>query len=71
MLMPHAAGFCYIVQAHCSLTAWPKWHMLRTETGRTLTAFIFEDLLCWWGAIEEIVMDNGAAFVATLDTLAD
>jgi hypothetical protein len=34
-------------------------------------AFIFEDLLCRWGAIEEIVTDNGSAFVATLDTLAN
>jgi len=71
MLMPHTAGFHYIVQARCSLTAWPEWRMLRTETGRTLAAFIFEDLLCQWGAIEEIVTDNGAAFVAALDTLAD
>ena len=71
MLMPHAAGFRYIVQARCSLTAWPEWRALRVETGRTLAAFIFEDLLCRWGAVEEIVTDNGTAFVAALDTLAD
>src|SRR6266702_682614 len=71
MLMPHAAGFRYIVQAHCSLTTWPKWRMLQNETGRTLAAFIFEDLLCWWGAIKEIMTDNGAAFIAALDTLAN
>jgi hypothetical protein len=28
MLMPPAAGFRYIVQARCSLTAWPEWRML-------------------------------------------
>lgn len=71
MLMPHTAGFRYIVQARCSLTAWPEWCALRVETSRTLAAFIFEDILCRWGAVEEIVTDNGTAFVAALDTLAD
>jgi hypothetical protein len=70
MLMPHAAGFRYIIQAQCSLTAWPEWRALRVETGQTLAVFIFEDILCRWGAVEEIVTDNGAAFVAALDTLA-
>ena len=46
MFMPPAAGFRYIVQARCSLTAWPEWRALRTETARTLAAFIFEDILC-------------------------
>jgi hypothetical protein len=44
--------------------------MLRKETGRTLGAFIFEELLCRWGGIEEIVTDNGTPFVAALDWLA-
>ena len=70
MLMPPANGFRYIVQARCSLTAWPEWRALRSETGRTLAAFIFEDILCRWGAVEEIVTDNGTPFVAALDHLA-
>jgi hypothetical protein len=69
MFMPHASGYRYIVQAHCSLTAWPEWRALRTETGRTLGAFLFEEVLCRWGAVAEIVTDNGAAFVAALDWL--
>jgi hypothetical protein len=44
--------------------------MLRKETGRTLGAFIFEEILCRWGGIEEIVTDNGTPFVAALDWLA-
>ena len=70
MFMPHASGFRYIVQARCSLTAWPEWRALRTETGRTLGAFLFEEVLCRWGAVEEIVTDNGTAYVAALDWLA-
>ena len=69
MFMPHASGYRYIVQARCSLTAWPEWRALRTETGRTLGAFLFEEVLCRWGAVEEIVTDNGTAFVAALGWL--
>jgi transposase InsO family protein len=71
MLMPPAGGYRYLVQARDSLTAWPEWRALRTETARTLAAFIFEEILCRWGAVEEIVTDNGTAFVAALDRLAD
>ena len=71
MFMPPAAGFRYIVQAQCSPTAWPEWHALCVETAHTLAAFIFKDILCRWGAVEEIVTDNGTAFVAALDLLAD
>jgi hypothetical protein len=50
---------------------WPEWRALRVKNGRTLAAFIFEDLLCRWGAVEEIVTDNGSAFVTVLDTLTN
>ena len=71
MFMPPAGGFRYITQARCSLTAWPEWRALRVETGRTLGMFLFEDVLCRWGAVEEIVTDNGTPYVAALDWLAD
>jgi len=70
MHMPKSHGLSYIVQAHCSLSAWPEFWMLRTETGCTLSAFIFEEILCRWGGLEEIVTDNGTPFVAALNWLA-
>ena len=33
--------------------------------------FLFEEVLCRWGAVEEIVTDNGTPYVAALDWLAD
>ena len=71
MFMPSAHGFRYLVQARCSLTAWPEWRALRTETGRTIGAFIFEEILCRWGAVQEIVTDNGTAYISALEWLAD
>ena len=63
MVMPQSAGYQYIVQARCALTAYPEWWMLRSENTSALTSFIFEDILCHWGALAEIVTDNGPAFV--------
>lgn len=70
MHMPTSHGYTYIVQAHCSLTTWPEFQMLKSETGRTLGAFLFEEVLCRWGAVEEIVSDNGTPFVTALDWLS-
>ena len=39
------------------------------ETGAVVGRFVFEDLLCRWGLVEEIVTDNGAPIVAGLDWL--
>ena len=44
--------------------------MLRLENGRTIGAFIFEDILCRWGAVEEIISNNGPAFIQALDYLS-
>jgi len=68
--MPPSQGYKYIVQARDSLTGWPEWRALTCETGRTLGQFIFEELLCQWGGLEEIVTDNGTLFVAALEWIA-
>ncbi|KIN99728.1 hypothetical protein M404DRAFT_154448, partial [Pisolithus tinctorius Marx 270] len=44
MLMPKASGYCYIVQAHCVLTSYPKWHMLHVEN--TLDALAMQYHIC-------------------------
>jgi hypothetical protein len=71
MFMSLAGGYRYIVQAQCSLTAWPEWCVLRVETGHTIGTFIFKEILCRWGAVEEIVTDNGTAYVLAMHWLVD
>jgi hypothetical protein len=44
--------------------------MLKREMGRMLGAFLFKEILCQWGAIEEIISDNRTPFVAAVDWLA-
>jgi hypothetical protein len=71
MHMPKSNGFKYLVQARCALTSYVEWRPLRRETKRTLSTFVFEDIICRWGCLSEIVTDNGAAFVAACEDLAD
>lgn len=69
MHLPKAHGYHGLVQARCSLSAYPEWRPLRVENAKAIAAFIFEEILCRWGALEEIVTDNGTPFVKALDIL--
>jgi hypothetical protein len=69
MHLPRSAGYAYIVQGRCSLTNYPEFCMLRKETVQTLGDWIFQDVLCCWGTLVEIVSDNGKPFVAALSYL--
>ena len=70
MHMPTSAGYRYILQGRCSLSAWPEFRKLRSENGRTIGEWLFEDVLCRWGSLREIVTDNGTPFIKALDYLA-
>jgi hypothetical protein len=68
--MPPSGAYKYIVQAHCSLSYYPEFRMLRAETARTLGDWIYEDILCQWGSLREIVTDNGPAFLKAMEYLS-
>jgi hypothetical protein len=67
MHMPVSGGYRYIVQGQCSLSYYPKFRKLRSESATTLSDWIFEDIIC--GSLSEIVTDNGPAFVAAMEYL--
>jgi hypothetical protein len=71
MYIPCASGYHYIVQARCLLSSYPEHRKLWKENGSTIGAFIFEEILCCWGVLEEIVIDNGPAFMEALNWLAE
>jgi len=66
MHMPPSGGFKYIVQGRCSVSHYPEACMLRQESAHTLGDWLYEDVLCQWGTLVEIVSDNGSAFVKAL-----
>ena len=70
MYMPPSGGYKFIVQARCSLISYPEFHMLCVESAKTLGDWIYEDILCHWGSLREIVTDNGSAFLKATDYLS-
>ena len=66
MYMPCSGGYSYIIQGRCSLTHYPEFRMLRKETAQALGNWIFQDIICSWGMLVEIVSDNGKPFVVAL-----
>jgi hypothetical protein len=60
----------YIVQACCLLSYYPEFRMLRAEISRMLGDWIYEDILCRWGSLCEIVTDNGPAFLKVMEYLS-
>jgi hypothetical protein len=70
MHLPPSRSYKYLVQGRCSLTHYPEFRMLRSENAQTIGDWIFEDILCRWGALTDIVTDNGPAFVKAVGYLA-
>ena len=68
--LPPSNKFRYIIQARCSLTHYPEYRALRTQTAQTVGEWIFQDLLCRWGALSEIVTDNGAPIISACGHLS-
>jgi transposase InsO family protein len=44
--------------------------MLKQENSKNIGDWIYEDILCRWGLLHEIVSNNGAPFVKALSYLA-
>ena len=53
------------------LSSWAKCHPLQKENVKTLGSFIFEDILCQWGGVAEIITDNGPTFIAAAGYLSE
>lgn len=70
MHLPLSNGCKYLIQARCSLSTFPEWIGLRRETGRVIGEWIYASLLCRWGALIEIISDNGTPFIKALDYLS-
>jgi Integrase zinc binding domain/RNase H-like domain found in reverse transcriptase len=70
MHLPRSGGFKYIVQGRCSLTHYVEFRALRKESSTALGDWLFEDVLCRWGGLTEIVTDNGPPFVKAVNYLA-
>jgi hypothetical protein len=70
MHLPKSSGFKYIVQGRCSLIHYVEFQMLQNGTAISLSDWIFEDIICHWETLSEIVSNNGGPFVKALAHLS-
>lgn len=66
MHLPCSSRKKYVVQGRCSLCTWPEFHSLASENATTLGEWMFQDLICCWGGLYEIVTNNGGSFIKGL-----
>ena len=60
MLMPKERGFRYLVAARDGLSLAAEGRALRNNTADSLARFFWEEIICRYGAIGEVVTDNGS-----------
>ncbi len=68
--MDMPAPFKNFLHARCTTMSYSEGRTCKQQTAKVVSDWIFQDLLCQWGAISEIVSDNGTPFVKVLDYLA-
>lgn len=69
-VMVPSGGYRYLIQARCALSGYPEFRMLRTETGKTIGQFLYQEIICRYGTCVEIISDNGTPYVAALEYLS-
>ena len=60
----------HFFHARCATTSYCEGRAATVQNAKTLGDWIYQDLLCRWGAVGEIISDNGSAFLAALDYVA-
>src|SRR5271156_3265322 len=61
-MMPKSNGCKHIAHGRCGMTSWMEGRPLREETGRSIGIWLFEDIICRWGCVREIVTDNASVY---------
>jgi hypothetical protein len=61
-MTPKSNGCSYILHGRCGMTSWMEGRAVRDENGKAVANWLFEDIICRWGCITEIVTDNGGPY---------
>ena len=68
--MPKVGSYRYVLHARCAMSSWPEGRATTSDSHAVIAAFIFQDILCRWGGLDELVTDNAAPYIAAVDLLA-
>ena len=71
MFMPPARGYRYIVAARDDLSGAAEGRALQKSKAKNVAQFIWEEIFCRYGAIGQIVTDNGPEVQAAFTKLMD
>jgi transposase InsO family protein len=69
MKMPSAAGHKNLVLARDDLSRYVEGRALRSPSAKAMAKFFWEDLYCRYGAIGQVVTDNGPEVKGAFDQL--
>ena len=61
-MSPKSNGCGYIIHGQCGMTSWMEGRAVKTENGKTIAHWLFEDIICRWGCITKIITDNGGPY---------
>ena len=61
-MTPKSNGCGYIVHGRCGMTSWMEGRPVKDENGKTIANWLFEDIICRWGCLKEIITDNGGPY---------
>ena len=68
---PPSNGYKYIVHGRCRLSSWMEAKALKEENARSIGQQLFEDIICKWGSLIKIVIDNRAPFKKAMKWLEE
>ena len=71
MYMPSAQGFKYIVAARDDLSGAAEGRALRKNNARAIAQFLWEEIICRYGAIGQVTTDNGPEVRAAFSQLVE
>ena len=68
-MSPKSNGCGHIIHGRCGMTSWMEGRAVKDETGKTIANWLFEDIICRWGCITEIITDNGSPYKSAVGWL--
>ena len=69
--MPQASSYKYIVAARNALSGAAEGRALTANTAKTVSKFIWEEIICRYGAIGQVTTDNGPEVKGAFTKLMD
>ena len=68
-MTPASNSYKYIVHERDHLSAWAEACAFKNGSAEAIGQWLFEDIICHWGCLIEIITDNGGPFIKAVKWL--